>query len=59
MYGQGVAPKGYHPITEKFETSKLEDRIDYIRKVIHDSVDVMPSHSSFISDNCKAALDIP
>jgi tryptophan halogenase len=59
MYGQGTKPKGYHPITEKFEMSKLEERIDYIRKVIHDSADLMPDHASFISENCKAALDTP
>lgn len=54
MYGQGLKPEGYHPITNKVEPTTLQQRITYIRQVIHDSLDYMPTHAEFIQRYCAA-----
>ncbi len=55
MYGQGLSPQGYHPITDKFDTDRLTARLDYIHSIIHQSISKMPNHEDFIAENCKAS----
>lgn len=59
MYGQGARPQSYHPVTDKFEASKLESRIAYIHDVIHKAVDLMPDHADYIAEHCQARHIVP
>jgi tryptophan halogenase len=54
MYGQGVTPKGYNAVTDKAPIETIKKRVDYIKDVVAQSVDVMPHHSDFIKTHCAA-----
>lgn len=54
MFGQGIKPVSYNPVTEKAEISKVLERLDYIKSVIMTSTDTMPAHKDFIRDNCDS-----
>ena len=54
MLGQGIEPQAYHPMADLFPEAELAKRLEGIRSVIRKSVDYMPSHQSFIDQNCKA-----
>jgi tryptophan halogenase len=54
MHGQGIRPRSYHPLVDRMTDEEIISRMDGIRKVIHKSVDVMPTHAQFIAENCKA-----
>ena len=53
MYGQGAHPNGYHPITDKLEPERLQETFERIHSAIHNAVGIMPTHASFIAENCK------
>jgi tryptophan halogenase len=54
MHGQGLKPKGYHPLVDTLEPTEIERRLHHIKSVIDKSVSVMPMHTDFINHNCKA-----
>ena len=54
MHGQGIRPRSYHPLVDRMTDEEIISRMDGIRKVIHKSVDVMPTHAQFIAEHCKA-----
>ena len=54
MYGQGAHPRGYHPITDKLETERLESIVQRIHTAIHNGVNTMPTHQAFIAEHCQA-----
>jgi len=54
MYGQGVVPRGYNPLTDKVDSNKLGSVMAKIESAILAGVDVMPKHESYIDQNCQA-----
>lgn len=54
MHGQGLMPKGYHPLVDTLDESEIERRLKHIKSVIDKSVDTMPMQEDFINTHCKA-----
>jgi tryptophan halogenase len=54
MHGQGLMPKGYHPLVDTLDESEIERRLKHIKSVIDKSVDTMPMQEDFINKHCKA-----
>jgi tryptophan halogenase len=54
MHGQGVKPKGYHPIVDTVAESEVSRRLEHIRTVINKSASAMPMQRDFINKYCKA-----
>lgn len=56
MYGQGIEPEGFNPVTLKatdHDVTKVFDRVD---KTLSAALDYMPGHDVFIDENCRADL---
>ncbi len=54
MYGQGLRPKGYHPIVDVLSPAEIADRLEHTKSVIEKSVEYMPRHEEFIAEHCAA-----
>lgn len=54
MHGQGIVPKGYHPLVDTLSEAEIAERLQHIKMVIDNSADVMPMQSDFIAKHCKA-----
>ena len=55
MHGQGLAPRGYHPIVDVIGLDDLAHFFDKVRTAVGQCIDIMPTHEEFIRQNCKAA----
>jgi len=54
MVGQGIHPRGYHPLVDVMPAEEIHRRLEEIRGVVAKSVDYMPDHSEFIRAHCAA-----
>jgi len=54
MFGQGIRPKGYHPLVDAKPAELIERMVADVKRVMHGVVDLMPTHEAFIAQNCKA-----
>jgi len=54
MYGQGVRPQSYNPMTHKMSPEKIDSVLGQIMTAIENSVEVMPKHQAFIDEYCAA-----
>ncbi len=54
MHGQGIKPRGYHPIVDTVAESEISRRLEHIRTVINKSARAMPMQQDFINKFCKA-----
>lgn len=54
MNGQGLKPKGYHPLVDTLSEKEIQRRLSHIHSVVQKSADTMPMQSEFINKNCKA-----
>ena len=54
MLGQGIAPRGYHPLVDQMPEHDLRRFIDGVGKVVASCVDSMPMHQVFIDRYCVA-----
>ena len=54
LYGQGLVPKGHHPIADQMAEDDLELTLSRIRAAIKQRVDALPSHGDFIRSCCAA-----
>jgi tryptophan halogenase len=52
--GQGLMPRHHHPMVDVTAAKDIERMIDGTRKVLHDSVAVMPDHADYIEQYCAA-----
>jgi tryptophan 7-halogenase len=59
MLGQGLEPRGYHPLVEQRSLSQVGAWADNLRDVTRRCVDVMPMHADFIAANCAATSHMP
>ncbi|WOI53454.1 tryptophan halogenase family protein [Parvularcula sp. LCG005] len=55
LAGQGLTPKGYHPLADVVSEDELKARLSRIRTGIQERVISMPDHATFIAQNCAAA----
>ena len=55
MHGQNLHPTHYHPNVNLMPEDELERRMSDIKRVWLKCLDQMPSHQSFIDQNCKMA----
>jgi tryptophan halogenase len=54
MLGQGLQPKGYHPLVDVVPPEEFDRRMAHIKRVLDNAVDYVPSHSQFIAEHCAA-----
>ena len=60
MLGQGIKPKGYHPLVDSYSITGLHQHLLGLREVIQRSAAAMPSHQEYIEKHCRApALPLP
>ncbi|MDT0604376.1 tryptophan halogenase family protein [Thalassotalea castellviae] len=53
MHGQGLQPKGYHPLVDVLDEDEIQRRLDHIKSVIDKSAETMPLHKDYITKNCQ------
>ena len=54
MFGQGIRPRGYHPLVDAKSEALVGDMVADVKRVIHGVVDLMPTHATFIAEHCAA-----
>jgi tryptophan halogenase len=54
MFGQGIRPRGYHPLVDAKSEALVADMTADVKRVIHGVVDLMPTHAEFIAEHCAA-----
>lgn len=58
MEGQGLKPKGYHPMANVLSEEELMSRLEQIRGTVVNSEKVMPRHIDFIREHCAAPEEV-
>ena len=56
MVGQGILPRGYHPLVDAVSDDDLVQLGDSVRQVVASCVAAMPTHEQFIDRYCRAAV---
>jgi tryptophan 7-halogenase len=56
MLGQGLFPKGYHPLVDVLPAEEFDRRLVHVKRVLDTAVDYVPLHQIFINDNCKSTM---
>lgn len=54
MLGQGVMPKGHHPMVDRLPKEHLEQFLGDIRTILGRSVDQLPDHGAFVRQHFAA-----
>jgi tryptophan halogenase len=54
LFGQGIRPRGYHPLVDAKADELVEKMLADVHRVMHSVVEQMPTHEAFIAENCKA-----
>ena len=54
LLGQGLRPRGHHPLAETRPLDQARAFVDDTREVVRRCVAVMPAHADFISAHCAA-----
>lgn len=54
MHGQGLHPRGYHPLADAFSTEQIGAHLAQVKVVIARCVERMPTHDIFTAENCRA-----
>ncbi len=55
MHGQGLTPKGFHPLVDVLPEDEVARRLQHIHGVIQKSAETMPMQKDFIAKHCKAS----
>jgi tryptophan halogenase len=55
MLGQGIEPRGYHPMADQLPEGDLAGFLSDLNSVIARAVDAMPTHEDYIAAHCAAA----
>jgi tryptophan halogenase len=53
MLGQGIEPKGYHPIVEMAGDEELKQFLARIRMSVNQIVDLQPTHRDYVTSYCS------
>jgi tryptophan halogenase len=56
LVGQGIVPRGYHPLVDVLSETELAALGDGVRGVIASCVTAMPAHEQFIDRYCRAPV---
>jgi tryptophan halogenase len=56
MVGQGILPRGYHPLVDAISDHDLAQFAESVRGVIATCVAAMPAHEQFIDRYCRAPV---
>ena len=54
LHGQGIQPRGHHPLADALPESEINDYLDDTQAVIQRCVAQMPTHAEFVSAHCAA-----
>jgi len=54
MLGQGIMPRGYHPVVDWVSDDDLKSFVETVEKLIARCVAIMPRHEDFIARHCAA-----
>lgn len=54
MVGQGLMPRGHHPLADLLPEGEVQAHLDNVRRVVAKCADVMPTHSDFVAGHCAA-----
>jgi tryptophan 7-halogenase len=54
LVGQGVLPRGYHPMVDLLADNETREFVANVRRVLERSAEAMPDHAAFIARTCKA-----
>ncbi|MEN7343147.1 MAG: tryptophan halogenase family protein [Pseudomonadota bacterium] len=49
MHGQGVTPRGHHPVVTGLGNDEISARLNEMHTVIRNAANVMPTHADFVS----------
>lgn len=55
MLGQGIHPRGYHPLVDAKPDALVVKMLADVKRVMHGVVELMPTHEAFIAEHCQAA----
>jgi tryptophan halogenase len=55
MAGQGLSPRGYHPLADDPSDADLGELLGLMRQAVDKLVATMPDHAAWISRHCAAA----
>jgi tryptophan halogenase len=53
--GQHVWPRRYDPLADVLGLDDVQGRAERLRSLIRRTAEAMPSHETFIAQNCRAA----
>ena len=54
MYGQGLHPKGYHPLLDAIGDERIDGFLAQVERITKKCVDAMPLHSTYVAGTCPA-----
>ena len=54
MHGQGLKPKGYHPLVDALSEEKIKELLDKIHYAYDKTANMMPTQIDYINQYCKA-----
>ena len=54
MAGQGIEPRGYHPLADGQSPDQVRELLGLMRQVIAKQVSQMPDHAAFIAQHCPS-----
>jgi tryptophan 7-halogenase len=54
MWGQGLRPKGYHPLADQLTAAQLEEFLEVARKHAAFVANQMAPHQDYITAHCAA-----
>ena len=54
MLGQGIHPRGYHPLVDTKSDALILKMLADVKRVMHGVVELMPTHEAFIAEHCQA-----
>ncbi len=54
MAGQGITPRGYHPVAAMLDEAETKKRLEHIRQVIAQAVSQMPTQEDFLQQQGSA-----
>jgi len=55
MIGQGVIPRGHHPLADAPSDAEVLEFLSLIRQTVTKHVSAMPDHAAFIAQHCAAS----
>ena len=54
LVGQGVMPRGHHPVADGIPDADLAEYLSAIAQLVQREVAQMPEHAQFVASNCAA-----